>query len=526
MTGRRRTLRSRLLIAMAAIAIGVVVVTGVTTVALARRTAERTARSHLEEQIPDVKAQLAQLRRALIARDDRGLPTVGLGRLVSSVLRVSNGTLLTVRRDGTVTEGLDGLVGARVPSDTAVASGTKNAARERLRQRLRARLGLPSTTTPSGTSSADAVGANPLPAGLSLDDFDAPTLLRGDDQTGSVDGQVFVAEPIRSSGDTVAVLVLTERIDSAALNRARGFFLVGAALALLAAGAVSYFLARRLTRPLAAMGVTAGAIAGGDLGARVELGKHPDDELADLARSLNGMATELEIARHGERQFLLSVSHDLRTPLTSIRGYADALTDGTIPASEAQQRAAAVISAEADRLERLVADLLDLARIDAHQFSLSPRPFDLAAGVQTAVAAFMPAAAELGIELSVRAPASLPFTGDAERIGQIVANLVENALKYARTSIVVTVGSTEDGRAVELRVADDGPGVDPHEQERVFERLFVSRSTPGRSVGTGLGLAIVGELAAAMGGRAAIDPTATGGATFVVSLPTSPVPPS
>ena len=122
------------------------------------------------------------------------------------------------------------------------------------------------------------------------------------------------------------------------------------------------------------MGTTAGAIAAGDLGARVDLGKHPDDELADLGRALNAMAAELEVARHGERQFLLSVSHDLRTPLTSIRGYADALTDGTIPATDEQRRAGAVIAAEANRLERLVADLLDLARLDAHQFSLSPRP--------------------------------------------------------------------------------------------------------------------------------------------------------
>jgi two-component system OmpR family sensor kinase len=312
--------------------------------------------------------------------------------------------------------------------------------------------------------------------------------------------------------------VLTERIDSAAVKRARGFFLIGAALALLAAGIVSYFLARRLTRPLAAMGTTAGAIAAGDLGARVDLGRHPDDELAALARSLNAMAADLEVARHGERQFLLSVSHDLRTPLTSIRGYADALTDGTIPATEEQQRAGAVIAAEADRLERLVADLLDLARIDAHQFSLSPRPFDVVATVATAVEAFLPAAAHLGIELVAAGPAELAAVGDPERVAQVVANLVENALKYAQRRITVTVAA--DGvHEVTIRVVDDGPGIDPGEEGRVFDRLYVSRTIPGRSVGTGLGLAIVGELTAAMGGTAAVEPTTTPGATFVVRLP-------
>jgi signal transduction histidine kinase len=512
-TGRRRRLRTRLLVAMASIAVGVVVVTGVTTVALTRRSAERTAISHLEDQAPDVRAQLLQLGRLLRGRELRGQPTVGLGRLITSVLRVTGGTLLTVHRDGTITEGVDALASGPVSTDRPIASR-----RAVLRNRVRRRLGLaPTTTTPTATDSA-VPNPNALPAGLTVEDFDAESLFAGNRQTGSANGRVFVAEPVQAGADAVPVLVLTERIDSAAVNRARGFFLIGAVLALLTAGIVSYFLARRLTRPLALMGTTAGAIAGGDLGARVDLGKHPDDELADLGRALNAMAAELEVARHGERQFLLSVSHDLRTPLTSIRGYADALTDGTIPATDEQRRAGAVIAAEADRLERLVADLLDLARIDAHQFSLSPRPFDVAATVRTAVEAFLPAAGDLDIELVTEVPAELRAVGDPERVAQIVANLVENALKYAQARITVTVAA--DGvHEVAIRVVDDGPGIDPGEERRVFERLYVSRAAPGRSVGTGLGLAIVGELALALGGTAAVEPTVTPGAAFVVRLP-------
>jgi two-component system sensor histidine kinase BaeS len=363
-----------------------------------------------------------------------------------------------------------------------------------------------------------------LPAGLTVDDLGAAALANGQEQSGSVNGIAFVALPVASTGRGEPVLVLTERIDSAAVRRARGFFVLGAALALVVAAVVSYFVARRLTRPLAAMGTTAGAIAAGDLTARVDLGQHPDDELADLARTLNGMADQLEHARHGERQFLLSVSHDLRTPLTSIRGYAEALTDGTIPATDEQRRAGAVIAAEAGRLERLVADLLDLARLDARQFSFSPRPFDVAAATRTAVAAFEPAARGLAVELVTDGPDHLEVEGDAERIGQIVANLVENALKYARSRITIGVRAL-DGHWFELRVVDDGPGVDPAEREQVFDRLFVSRSVPGRSVGTGLGLAIVGELAVAMGGRAVVDSTASSaGAAFAVTLPTAMTP--
>ena len=534
---RRRSLRTRLLIAMAGIAVGAILVTGVTTIALARTGAEQHAIANLEEQAPGVREQLVILAKQLRNRSASGRPPVGIGRLITSVLRVTGGTILTVRSDGSVTEGVAALAdGETFGPDLPIASDPTPSAgidppvgrlRARAAERLRRRQAAANSTLPSaapvGPNQTEGA-VNQLPADLTVEDFDAATLLRGERQTGTVKGRAFIAEPIREGPEGTSVLVLTERIDSEAMSRARGFFMIGAALALVVAGIVSYVLARRLTRPLAAMGVTAGSIASGDFAARVDLGRHPDDELADLARTLNGMAVQLEHARQGERAFLLSVSHDLRTPLTSIRGYAEALTDGTIPATEEQRRAGAVIAAEANRLERLVADLLDLARLDARQFSLAPREFELASAVRTAVDAFAPAAADLGIELRIDAPDPLAATSDPERVAQIVANLVENALKYARARIDVRVAALSD-RDVEIRVVDDGPGIDPAEVSRVFERLFVSRAVPGRSVGTGLGLAIVGELAAALGGTAAVDPappldpTGPGGATFVVRLP-------
>lgn len=529
----RRSLRGRLLVAMAAIAVGVLVVTGATTVALARRSAQRTAIAHLQQQAPQVANQLRALGRTLRSREFTGRPTAGLDRLVASVLRVTGGTLVTVNPDATITEGGAGLVGTAVDgSATGSGSGTGSGTgagsvltpRQQRQNRLRQRLGLAPTTSPP-TVLAPPTAANQLPEGMTVADLDATRLMAGTRQTGTVNGVAFVAEPIKVTAAGTPVLVLTEKIDSGAVSRARGFFLIGGALALATAFVVSFFLARRLTRPLAAMGATASAIAGGDLAARVDLGAHADDELADLARTLNDMAVQLEGARHAERSFLLSVSHDLRTPLTSIRGFAEALTDGTIPASAEQQRAGAVIAAEANRLERLVADLLDLARLDARQFSLTARSFDAAATVRTAVAAFAPPATELGIELHVDAPDALAATGDPERVAQIVANLVENALKYARARIDVRV-ATVGSQMAEIRVVDDGPGVDANEVHRVFERLFVSRAVPGRSVGTGLGLAIVGELAQAMGGTATVDTSSPGGAAFVVALPVVGVDPA
>jgi signal transduction histidine kinase len=133
------------------------------------------------------------------------------------------------------------------------------------------------------------------------------------------------------------------------------------------------------------------------------------------------------------------------------------------------------------------------------------------------VEAFAPTAADVGIRLIVEPGAPVPATVDAQRLAQVVANLVENALKYATAT--VSVGLTGDGADVVLTVEDDGPGIPPQDVPRVFERLYTSRPAPGRTFGTGIGLAIVRELAHAMGGEARVDTTSAGGTRFVVTLP-------
>jgi two-component system, OmpR family, sensor kinase len=480
-SGTRRKLRSRLVLAMAGIAVGVLVITAVTTIGLARRTAANTAQQQLQAKAPQVARQLDELGRRLRNRRAQGTNARALSRLIVSTLRITNGGLVTITPDGQVTDGLVGL-------GNVVFAKPQNAS---LLQ---------------------------LPQGLSVSDVDARALLAGREQTGRGNGVVFVALPLTPGSGGTPVLLLTQSFEEDPTRQARGFFLIAALVAVGLAIVVAAFVARRLTRPLAAMGDTARSIAAGDLAARVDLGHHPEDELADLARTLNAMAAQLEHAQGMERAFILSVSHDLRTPLTSIRGYAEAMTDGAIGTADDQARAAHVIAAEARRLERLVADLLDLARLDARQFSLAPRPIDAAETVKTAVDAFRPAATELGIALEVDGAPTLPADADPDRLAQIVANLVENALKYATSSIVVELQGYGTGD-LDLRVRDDGPGIDPVDLPQVFDRLYVSRTLPGRSVGTGIGLAIVRELAGAMGGQAWVDTGGGSGATFVVRLP-------
>jgi signal transduction histidine kinase len=479
-----RRLGTRLFVIMVAIAFGVLLLSAAGAAALFRQTSADSALDDLRDKAPtvsDAVAQLAEFRQLNPAGPTATAAERRLGRnlrsIIANTLRASDVSVVVVTPTGEVGEGIAALLG----------------------------------------NEAARAGVTDLPQGLTQGDLDTGTLLAGRDQSGQRGRTVFVADPLQVVNGNTPVVVLTQRVETQPLGRAGPFFLLAGALALVVAGIVAFYLARRLTRPLTAMGRTADRIAAGDLSARVDLGRHPDDELAGLARALDGMAAQLDVARGLEREFLLSVSHDLRTPLTSISGYAEAIADGTVESREDQKRAAEIIGAEARRLERLVADLLDLARLDAHEFSLTPRPVDAAVVVGEAVDAFEPAAREIGVELVVD-PTSTPVDTDPERLGQVVANLVENALKYARSR--VTVGVSSANGTLELRVDDDGPGIDPDDLPRVFDRLYTSRPAPGRKVGTGLGLAIVRELSAAMGGSADVQVLDGQGTRFVVRIPT------
>ena len=360
-----------------------------------------------------------------------------------------------------------------------------------------------------------------LPSSVDAADIRTGDLLAGQQVSGRRGNTVFLAIPTQTQvGRRTLVVVATEEIDLTVLHDALPLiFLAGVAL-LIGVVLFSIWLARRLTRPIRTIERAAAQLATGDLSARAELPPTTDEELVALAAALNTMAAQLEHARGSEHAFLLSISHDLRTPLTSIRGYAEALADGTLDDAdpEDRKRAATIIGAEGRRLERLVRDLLDLARLDSRQFSMNPRPCDATEVVRDAAEAFAPQARELGVSLDVISGEPLPVDLDPERVGQIAANLVENALKYAHTRVQVYAARQEDGR-VAIVVGDDGPGVPADEMNRVFERLYTVRETPGRAVGTGLGLAIVRELAAAMGGAAWAEAAPGGGTRFVVSLP-------
>ena len=350
-----------------------------------------------------------------------------------------------------------------------------------------------------------------VPAGVTQDDLDVERLRSGRVVTGTHGDLVFAAAPA-DRGTNLMAVVLTRRVGTPP-GLAGPWFFVLVALTLLGAGAVAVDLGRRLTRPLREAQAATERIAAGDLGARVPENPADGEELAGLARSINAMTESLERSRGLERHFLLSVSHDLRTPLTSIRGFAEALADGKAPDPA---HAAAIIGAEARRLERLVGDLLELAKLGARRFSLDVRGTDVAEVVADTAEGFRPAADAAGIALTVEPRPGATAAADPDRLAQILANLVENALKFAGTAI--SVGSGQDGANVTVWVDDDGPGIPAAELPHVFEPFWQSHRLPARELGSGLGLAIVAELAAAMGGTVRAEPLPGGGTRMVVSL--------
>jgi signal transduction histidine kinase len=240
-------------------------------------------------------------------------------------------------------------------------------------------------------------------------------------------------------------------------------------------------------------------------------------EVSHLAERFRQMASRLAEAEEQERNFLMSVSHELRTPLTAIRGHVEALREGVAEDPEVRADSLAVIAAEADRLERLVGDVLDLAKLDAHRFTVLREEVDMGSLVDQVYAAFGEEARRRDIDYRCDTEESPVIFSDGDRVFQIVSNLLANAFRWTPNGGRVELSLASSNGNVSVSVADTGPGIRPAEQERIF-RPFWSRD----GAGTGLGLAIARELAAALGGRIDLTSEPGAGSRFDLVLPTAP----
>jgi two-component system sensor histidine kinase BaeS len=290
---------------------------------------------------------------------------------------------------------------------------------------------------------------------------------------------------------------------------------IGAAVA--TALVLSWAVSVRVVRPVRALASAAQHIARGAHGARVPV--RGTDELAQLAGAFNEMAASLARAEDTRRQLLADVAHELRTPLATVESYLEALADGVLPADSENWGA---IRAETRRLGRLVDDLQQVSRAEAHQLDLHPTPTAPATLLEDAVRAARPAYAAKGVTLDAEIKPRLPATEvDPERIAEVLANLLANALRHTPRDEGVHVCARQRDEILELTIADTGEGIPAEHLDRVFERFY--RVDPARSRssgGTGIGLAIVRAIVEAHGGTVAAASRGIGhGATFTVRLP-------
>jgi two-component system sensor histidine kinase BaeS len=356
----------------------------------------------------------------------------------------------------------------------------------------------------------------PQQAELLLPETAATTLRSTGRADGTVDirGDSFLYAARLGSGDAIVLL-------RSARNQSDDWrpFLVGLALAALLgavlAAVVAFLLARAVARPVTKVA---------DASRRLAEGESPDPlpvegstELRQLSTAFNELSEELHRAQDAERAFLLSVSHELKTPLTAIRGHAEGLADGVVAAGHAGD----VIEREAHRLERLIRDLLDLARLRRRSFDVELAPVDLGEIAGEAVARHGFQAQAFGVNLELRIDPPTGAIADAGRTLQAVSNLVENALRCSPKGGTVEIVASR-GR---LTVLDDGPGLEAEDLEHAFERFYLwDRYGADRPVGSGLGLAIVAELATAMGGTVSVTSTPGAGSAFTIDLDPAALP--
>ncbi|HML23776.1 MAG TPA: ATP-binding protein [Aggregatilinea sp.] len=291
-------------------------------------------------------------------------------------------------------------------------------------------------------------------------------------------------------------------------------------LGLLVAIGLSALIARSVARPLQQMSKAAQRIADGDLEQRVPVvGPH---EVRTLAQSFNEMTEKVATTQNAQRDFLANVSHDLRTPLTSIQGFSQAIAEGVASDPEAARHAAQIIHDEAGRLHRMVESLLDLARIESGQMEMQRRPLWLGDVLHAVAESISMRARDKGVQLDVQIPPTLPrVAGDGDRLAQVFTNLLDNAIRYTPAGGRVTLDATATADALIVTMRDTGEGIPAAELSRIFERFYqVDKSRQrGRRTGSGLGLAISQQIVEAHGGRIEVASVEGSGTTFTVRLP-------
>ena len=357
------------------------------------------------------------------------------------------------------------------------------------------------------TLPSDAVSSPELEqAGAITFEFNPP----GDDRP-----YLAVAAPLKLGDTTFGAIIAAKpkaelRDAWVTLAKRLGLAFLGG---ILVAGALAWYLSRRITRPLLALSDAADEVAEGRRDVEVPTVRG-GDEIAHLSGRFAEMAQRLRETEELERNFLMSVSHELRTPLTAIKGHVEALREGVVEDPDMAAESLDVVALETTRLERLVGDVLDLAKLDAHRFTTLREEVDMRRLLDRAYAGYGGEARRRAIDYVQTVDAEPVILSDGDRLLQIISNLLSNAFRWTPDGGRIELSLAQENGRVSVAVDDSGPGIAAEERERIF-RAFWSRDGGG----TGLGLAIARELAIALGGGIDVESFPGEGSRFVLWLP-------
>jgi two-component system, OmpR family, sensor kinase len=293
-------------------------------------------------------------------------------------------------------------------------------------------------------------------------------------------------------------------------------------IALLLSLVLAYVISRWVADPLQQVVQAAQTYPSGEKKPLSPRGPH---EVQDLTRAFNSMVVRVESSQKSQRQFVADVSHELKTPLTSIQGFAQAILDGTADTPERRKQAAGIIHNEAGRMHRMVLNLLDLARLESGTADLKMSAVDVQALLQNIVDKFTPQAQKAGILLRLEVPDNLPvLTGDGDRLAQVFTNLIDNALKFTPAGGEVALSVRPAASEMEIVISDTGVGIPAEALPRLFDRFYQvdAARAGGEGHGAGLGLAIAKEIVDAHGGRISVRSELGRGTSSVIHLPLAP----
>ena len=326
--------------------------------------------------------------------------------------------------------------------------------------------------------------------------------------------------------DAIGILYLgpglPPEVDIASLHIVYGaigrFFIWGGLLAVAIALLLTFVLSRRILAPVKALTQAARRLGKGDFSQRVHV--RDKGEVGELAQSFNSMTSDLERAEQLRRNMVADAAHELRTPLSNIRGYLEAIRDGIKKPDASTIRS---LDEEALSLSRLVDDLQELSLADAGELKLICRKEDISKLIDEAVAALQPQAAVKGLMLAVNLPEKLPLVNiDSHRIKQVLRNLLENAVAHTSQGGSVTVEAWQQGSQIKVSVVDTGEGIPAKDLPNIFERFYrVDKSRARATGGSGLGLTIAKRLVEAHGGRIEVQSKLRKGSRFIFTLPVS-----